>query len=241
MSIKRLPVLFLNQWHLALHFKILGLNNIKLFICLCIKNWFFFTTVHQCDKRDVEHWICISPGMRFNNWWQVKMKGGSATPEWCYLNRWWQENGSRSALTVSIQLDHGEGKRIWRRVLYGEFQLVWLHFHFIVLREKWWKWLMKTVEAYTGMIKFGFGIAARRGGCAYFTSSTFRRRLQVFDWHALPSLCLSAAKEKTPSLLLGEKKHRRKGIQYREILGMLEWKMLNSSVWAQAVENVEKL
>ena len=46
------------------------------------------------------------------------------------------------------------------------------------------------------MIQFGFGIAERQGGCAYFTRLTFRSRLQVFDWHALLGLCLSAAKKK---------------------------------------------
>ncbi len=78
----------------------------------------------------------------------------------------------------------------WKKLLCRELQLdfslcVWLHFHFILLRKKWWKWLMKTVQALTGMIKFGIEIAARWGGCAYFTRFTFRSRLQVFDWHAL--------------------------------------------------------
>lgn len=57
---------------------------------------------------------------------------------------------------------------------------------------------MKTVEAHTGMIKFGFGIVLRQSGCAYFTRLTLRNRLQVFDWHALPGLCASASKEKHP-------------------------------------------
>lgn len=60
---------------------------------------------------------------------------------------------------------------------------------------------MKTVETHTGMIEFGFGIAVRQGGCAYFTRLTSRRRLQVFDWHDLLGLCLCAAKEKTPTML----------------------------------------
>lgn len=51
------------------------------------------------------------------------------------------------------------------------------------------------------MIRFGFGIALRQGGCAYFTRLAFTGRLQQLEWQALLGIVSVCSQRRTGTAL----------------------------------------
>lgn len=123
-----------------------------------------------------------------------ELKEASAASLWGRFNGPWQDDSSRSALWRWRDLKK-------KKVFCLEFQrdcgeCVWLHSSFIALREKWWRWLMKTADTHTGIIEFSFRIAVRQSEWAYSAYYTFRSGLQVSDMFSLHSYVYHLPKKK---------------------------------------------